>query len=367
MHAADEVIMAVAQRCARARDPLVVFEESATLVRRRVPYVAAGWILVDPGTWLINGVYAEDVDPELHRGLIECELVEDDINKFWDHARLSIPAAALSASTGGELARSTRWARFYRPNGYGDELRTVFATGRSVWGHGCLTRRAEDPFFTAADVDLIARIAPHIGNAIRASYLLGWTDGGGASGTEGPDISRADLAGLVLLSDDGHIGSATPLALEWWGSETELARAIVLHEVANQARAVADGRASEPPPFARTRTRSGAWVVVRGVRLHGRVTALVIEPATRSDLAPILLALHQLTDRERQVTQLLLRGMPTAEIADELWISRETLRDHVKAIYAKLGVSSRPELAALLTHEPRVRVPPAERAERQSP
>jgi DNA-binding CsgD family transcriptional regulator len=53
-------------------------------------------------------------------------------------------------------------------------------------------------------------------------------------------------------------------------------------------------------------------------------------------------------DRERQITQLLLRGLPTTEIAETLFISRHTLGDHVKAIFAKLGVSSRPELTALL-------------------
>jgi DNA-binding CsgD family transcriptional regulator len=44
-----------------------------------------------------------------------------------------------------------------------------------------------------------------------------------------------------------------------------------------------------------------------------------------------------LTTRERGVAQLLTRGAGTDEEARVLWISRHTVRDHVKAIYAKLG------------------------------
>jgi DNA-binding CsgD family transcriptional regulator len=55
----------------------------------------------------------------------------------------------------------------------------------------------------------------------------------------------------------------------------------------------------------------------------------------------VLLRLHRLTDREREVTQL-LTGSLTHEIAGRLWITPEALRGHVKAVFAKLGVSSRP-------------------------
>jgi DNA-binding CsgD family transcriptional regulator len=55
------------------------------------------------------------------------------------------------------------------------------------------------------------------------------------------------------------------------------------------------------------------------------------------------------------VTGLLLTGMTTADIAQELWITPETLRGHVKAIFAKMGVGSRAELFARLSHEPPVR------------
>lgn len=354
------VLDRIARLCARAQDPLALFERVAAIVREQVPYSAAGWILIDPDTMLINGVFAEEVDRDLHLQLIALELTEPDVNKFWDLAARGIPATSLSGATDGRLSRSTRWSRVYGPNGYGDEVRAVFATGKVAWGHACLTRTAGDPFFSEAEVALIASIAPHVGNGIRSCHLLDEAS------------SEAAEPALVMLADDGTVESMTPQARAWVGdpADPSLAATIVLHEVARQARALADGNGSGPPALARVRARGGEWIVVRGIRMPAAglaaqpaddggdgsgTTALVLEPARGRDLAPMLLALHQLTDREREVTQRLLHGASTAEIAQELWISPETLRGHVKAVFAKLDVSSRPELAALLSHEPRLR------------
>jgi len=63
------------------------------------------------------------------------------------------------------------------------------------------------------------------------------------------------------------------------------------------------------------------------------------------------LALHGLTPREREVAGLLTRGATNEEIAQTLWISRHTVKDHIKAVYAKLKVAGRAELSAKLFHE----------------
>ena len=50
---------------------------------------------------------------------------------------------------------------------------------------------------------------------------------------------------------------------------------------------------------------------------------------------------HQLTTREIAILSELVQGFETQEIADRLFISRETVRNHVKHIYEKLHVHSR--------------------------
>jgi LuxR family maltose regulon positive regulatory protein len=53
-----------------------------------------------------------------------------------------------------------------------------------------------------------------------------------------------------------------------------------------------------------------------------------------------------LTDRERSVLMLLPTMMSNAEIADELFVSVNTVKVHLKSLYRKLGVSNRREAAA---------------------
>lgn len=345
----DRLVEQVARICVRAQEPLALLERVAHTVRRHIPYDAAGWLLVDPETLLINGVFEQDVPREAHLSLMELELGPDDYLKFVDLGRAREPAAALSAATEGRLGRCTRWTSIYEPMGFGDELRTVFRTGSVMWGHACLTRRAHEPWFSRQEVNVLSRLSPHVAHGIRTGLLLNesWADGH----EQGP--------ALVVLDDEGRIESTTPRAVEWLGpvDDDRLDTSIVLHEVAAQARALADEATSGPPAVARARAVTGEWLLVRGTRLDGDAgrTAVVLEPASRAHLAPVMMHLHELTPREREVTQLLLTGMATGDIAHELWITPDTLRGHVKSVFSKLGVRSRPELFARLAHEPRVR------------
>jgi DNA-binding NarL/FixJ family response regulator len=54
-----------------------------------------------------------------------------------------------------------------------------------------------------------------------------------------------------------------------------------------------------------------------------------------------------LTDREREVSQLVRRGLRDKQIAERLVISVKTVEKHVGAVLRKTGARNRTELAAL--------------------
>ena len=55
----------------------------------------------------------------------------------------------------------------------------------------------------------------------------------------------------------------------------------------------------------------------------------------------------ELTGREREVAALLADGLTNGQLAERLFISPKTAAVHVSNILAKLGLSSRAEIAAL--------------------
>lgn len=62
---------------------------------------------------------------------------------------------------------------------------------------------------------------------------------------------------------------------------------------------------------------------------------------------PVSLITDKLTDREIEVLQLLAKGLSNTGIADRLFLSDGTVRNHVSAILAKLGVSDRTQAAVI--------------------
>ena len=62
----------------------------------------------------------------------------------------------------------------------------------------------------------------------------------------------------------------------------------------------------------------------------------------------LLLVAYGLTSRERDICREVIAGHSTADIAGRLVVSAHTVQDHLKSVFAKVGVRSRGELVARL-------------------
>jgi DNA-binding CsgD family transcriptional regulator len=73
---------------------------------------------------------------------------------------------------------------------------------------------------------------------------------------------------------------------------------------------------------------------------------VIIQPAHPDRIAPLLMSIYGLSAREQEVTQRVLRGGSTTELATALGVSPYTVQQHLKSIFEKTDVNSRGELVA---------------------
>ena len=91
-----------------------------------------------------------------------------------------------------------------------------------------------------------------------------------------------------------------------------------------------------------------------------------LDPMTRADQhLPALPLADVLSSRERQVVTLIAQGYSNQEIADELFLSINSVKTYIRSAYRKLGVSRRSQAViwvltqALSTTAPATREPAA--------
>lgn len=151
-----------------------------------------------------------------------------------------------------------------------------------------------------------------------------------------------DAPAVIIVGADNKVRAANPagraLIRELGGTGT-----------GDLPAALAPARAGGGPEAGRVRTPSGRRLVARSTVVepaHGTEPSTVITVEEAGPAEPSALGGYGLTKRERQIAGLVLRGMSTRAIAGALYVSPYTVQDHLKSIFAKVGVRSRHELVA---------------------
>ena len=76
--------------------------------------------------------------------------------------------------------------------------------------------------------------------------------------------------------------------------------------------------------------------------------AVNLRAATANETFDLLCRAYALSQRERDLVELVVGGFDTRAIATRLVISPHTVQDHLKSVFEKTGIHSRRELLAKL-------------------
>jgi DNA-binding CsgD family transcriptional regulator len=319
-------------------------------------YMAPCWFTLDPASLLVTSHFDEGI-PELPHGWLAHEYYEDDVNKLADVARSKRGISTLHEATGGDPTTSPRWHANMTLGGDQEIIAALRTRTGEVWGALGLYREPEQPMFDSEELRFVETVAPYLAEGARRALLIGE-----AADPEGPDAP-----GLIILSDVWNVESTTPGVERWLGALPDgdwdagkLPSAVVA--VAGRALRTAE-HPDEPGQVAVSRvlSRSGTWVVLHGAALvsgGARRVAVIVEPAHPARIAPLLMSVYGLTEREQDVTRLVLQGNSTAQIAERLVVSAHTVQQHLKSVFDKTGVRSRRDLVGKVFfshYEPRLR------------
>lgn len=179
------------------------------------------------------------------------------------------------------------------------------------------------------DVEVVAEAADgeeavRLATSLRPAVVLMDLRMPGVSGIEATDritATLADVAVLVLTMDDDDSSVFAALRA---GARGYLLKEADGDDVHRAVTAVARGEA------------------VFGPGVAARVVSWFASPAGGAAVP-----FPQLTDREREVLELLATGMDNAEIARRLFLAPKTVRNRVSEVLTKLRARSRAEAVAL--------------------
>lgn len=309
------------------------------LLRSAVGYDAAAVSTMDPATKLWTSCFVsglpEDAGRERERVIRTIEFHGGDVNSYAHLSEREVPVGRLHAATGGDLARSERYAPLLGPMGVVDELRAVLRSRGSCWGTLTLYRLAGAEPFSAADEAAVAGALGAMADLVRLTLLRAALDA----------PRSVDAApGVLVVGPGGQVLATSATASGWIAAIDDRGR--LPSAVRTVAAAVAAGRGLARVALP---ARDGRWVVLHGSALGTDGTvSVIIEGARPAVLGQVIAEAYGFTGREREITALAAQGRSTKQMAVALGISPFTVQDHLKAVFAKTGVQSRGELVATL-------------------
>ncbi|KEK21961.1 LuxR family transcriptional regulator [Bacillus gaemokensis] len=326
----------------RKIDDISQFRETLlTKIRKVIFFDAACFTTIDSNTFLSTGAYTDERIEKIHPELFMNEFLEKDYNKFKNLAQIPPYIASLNGVTNNDRMKSSRYCNILIPAGFGDEIRAVFVSKGKCFGHLSLFRDNANPLFTNEECAYLSTIIPLVGDALRRSAFII------------PSAERIEPmeTGTLLLNTSFELMYANQSGKDWllllrkWEKLNQIdlprpIRAVCSRVKANQ------GDKEEKVCMCMP---SGQFLVIRASEMKSyndlsNCYTVLLEMARPQEVFTLVAESYDLSLREKQVIDGVLRGLSTKELASQLHISIYTVQDHLKSIFTKVRVSSRSEL-----------------------
>lgn len=242
-----------------------------------------------------------------------------------------------------EYESSTNFREVVQPSGYYYSLVIYFRDGQKLISSIAMARSYEEGDFTDEEILILDRICPYINKR-----LVEFDRARVASGFQRMMEDVLDISGnaMLMLDDKLNLIAANQHAKEICPQLIGVGGNALADTVAMVARRyrfredyftvnAKDGMAYDLSisPYYSAGVASGAVAYLVTVCPQSREAATHQKLARRQDLG--------LTDRQKQIIECIAAGKTNREIADEMFISENTVRKHVENIRVKLGAKNR--------------------------
>jgi DNA-binding CsgD family transcriptional regulator len=181
-----------------------------------------------------------------------------------------------------------------------------------------LHRNKHEKDFTDRDIAIMNFFVPHLANAIHNINLM-------------ETIVLSQDVGLIIIGTGN-----TPL---------------FINDIAKQALSgmsaamIPDPGLSAYPVY--FKSNMGTYrVQTKTVRPGIKEKVILLEPVPSQNHLRMKLADSGLTPRQEEIAVLVIRGYSNREIAEKLYITEQTVKDHLRDVFAKMKIHKRNELTA---------------------
>ena len=298
-----------------------------------------------PEPLLESAPFCRELDQNLERllGSIRAALEPDGVELNFTFHGDGRPYRRTFATNLASLPRQAR--REERPGGAepGFELRSPFQVPRLLDGEFVVYRRGLP--FTDVERGRFGLLEPLLSHLLE---LLARVEVDADARHRLLAAAERTDAPILIFNGDGSIVFANESADELLSRQTEEALTVIPEsDPETPLLSFLLGVVSQTPLVPRHRVK-----LLDGRCLEVRVSPDADDPSMRvvtvherasqtlDDVMPRLLHLG-VSERETEVIGLVLKGMRNAEIAGDLCISEYTVKDHLKHVFAKVGVTSR--------------------------